>query len=113
MIKSIVATGSVAAFATALMFAIPTATAATSQADCVKMWSQVAKKGEKSVSLKSAETAWSSKASAVKAALVEMGVAEERLSTKGYGRSQPAASGNTEEAHAQNRRVAFTITARQ
>lgn len=68
MIKSIVATGSVAAFATALMFAIPTATAATSQADCVKMWSQVAKKGDKSVSLKSAETAWSSKAAAVKAA---------------------------------------------
>ena len=68
MIKSIVATGSVAAFTAALLFAVPTATAATSQADCVKMWSQVAKKGDKAVSLKNAQTAWASKANAVKAA---------------------------------------------
>ncbi|MCB9746301.1 MAG: OmpA family protein [Alphaproteobacteria bacterium] len=52
-------------------------------------------------------------ADAVVAALVQLGVAEGRLSAKGYGRSQPVASGSTEEAHAQNRRVEFKVTSRQ
>lgn len=44
---------------------------------------------------------------AVKAALVRRGVAGERLTTRGFGESQPIASNKTAEGRAANRRVEF------
>lgn len=43
--------------------------------------------------------------------LVKSGVAETRLSAKGYGESKPIATNETEEGRSQNRRTEFTITA--
>ena len=72
MIKSIVATGSIAAFAATLTFAVPAlvapAQAAMTEQDCMKMWSQVDKDGDRSVSMKDAGAAWATKVRAVKAA---------------------------------------------
>jgi OOP family OmpA-OmpF porin len=45
------------------------------------------------------------RADAVKAYLVEAGVAASRLRTEAFGESQPVASNDTEEGRAQNRRV--------
>lgn len=45
------------------------------------------------------------RAAAVRAWLVEQGVAAERLETEGRGEAEPVAEGETEEAHAFNRRV--------
>jgi OOP family OmpA-OmpF porin len=45
------------------------------------------------------------RAEAVKAYFVGKGIAADRLSTKGYGMSQPAASNDTREGRFQNRRV--------
>lgn len=50
------------------------------------------------------------RAESVKAFLVKEGVEADRLSTKGYGESQPADSNDTAEGRANNRRVAFKVT---
>ena len=50
------------------------------------------------------------RAKAVKEFLVNEGVAEGRLSTKGYGEESPADTNDTAEGRANNRRVAFKIT---
>lgn len=50
------------------------------------------------------------RAKAVKEFLVKEGVDEDRLSTKGYGESQPADTNDTAEGRANNRRVGFRIT---
>jgi len=47
------------------------------------------------------------RAEAVKNSLVELGIAEERLSTKGYGESVPVDNNTTPEGKANNRRVEF------
>lgn len=47
------------------------------------------------------------RADAVKTQLVKMGIAAERLTTKGYGETKPIASNSTDEGKANNRRVEF------
>ncbi len=49
------------------------------------------------------------RAKAVVTYLVEHGVAKDRLSSKGFGSSDPIADNNTEEGREKNRRVEFTI----
>jgi outer membrane protein OmpA-like peptidoglycan-associated protein len=49
------------------------------------------------------------RANAVKNALVAIGVAEERITTKGYGEKYPVASNNTSDGRQQNRRVEVVI----
>jgi OOP family OmpA-OmpF porin len=49
------------------------------------------------------------RAAAVKAFLVQEGVAESRLSTRGLGESQPVASNETDDGRAQNRRVELKV----
>jgi outer membrane protein OmpA-like peptidoglycan-associated protein len=46
------------------------------------------------------------RADAVRGYLVDHGVAASRITTKGYGESEPVASNDTDEGRAQNRRVA-------
>jgi outer membrane protein OmpA-like peptidoglycan-associated protein len=50
------------------------------------------------------------RAEAVKAFLVENGIAENRMVTRGAGDTQPKASNKTAEGRAQNRRIEFTRT---
>jgi outer membrane protein OmpA-like peptidoglycan-associated protein len=52
------------------------------------------------------------RALSVKAFLVEHGVEESRISTKGFGSSKPIADNKTEEGRAQNRRVDIYLDAR-
>lgn len=49
------------------------------------------------------------RAAAVKAFLVKEGVAEGRLSSRGFGESQPVASNDTDDGRAQNRRVELKV----
>jgi len=51
------------------------------------------------------------RAAAVKAYLVQHGVADSRISTVSYGEEHPIAQGADESAWAQNRRAEFAITA--
>lgn len=50
------------------------------------------------------------RAKSVKDFLVKEGVAADRLSTKGYGESQPSDTNDTPAGRANNRRVAFRVT---
>lgn len=50
------------------------------------------------------------RAQAVGSYLNQNGVSSMRLSTRGYGESQPVASNHTEEGRSQNRRVEITLT---
>ena len=47
------------------------------------------------------------RAASVKRSLTDLGVAENRLETVGYGETRPANNGSTEEAWGENRRVEF------
>jgi len=49
------------------------------------------------------------RADAVSTFLIEKGIPEERLTTKGYGTEKPLASNDSEEGRAQNRRTEFTV----
>jgi OOP family OmpA-OmpF porin len=49
------------------------------------------------------------RAAAVQAFLIEAGIAEARLSTRGFGESQPVASNDTDDGRAQNRRVELKV----
>jgi K(+)-stimulated pyrophosphate-energized sodium pump len=51
----------------------------------------------------------SKRAAAVKAALVALGTDAARLESEGYGDQHPAASNDTEEGRAQNRRIAVSV----
>ena len=53
------------------------------------------------------------RADAVRRYLILKGVDEGRLTAMGYGKSKPIAEGDTDEAHDQNRRVQFMITAQE
>ena len=50
------------------------------------------------------------RAQSVKAELVRMGIADDRLEAEGYGQAQPVASNETEEGRAQNRRISIRVT---
>lgn len=50
------------------------------------------------------------RASSVAAYLVKSGVAPDRLTTIGYGETEPIASNDTDEGKAQNRRIEFQLT---
>jgi len=50
------------------------------------------------------------RANAVKDFLVREGIAESRLSTRGFGKTQPVASNDTADGRAQNRRVELKVT---
>ena len=52
------------------------------------------------------------RANAVKQSLVEMGISQDRISTISYGKERLIDSGNTEDAHAKNRRANFSVTAK-
>lgn len=51
------------------------------------------------------------RANAVVQALVAKGVPNERLTPKGYGETQPVRRGTSQEVHAANRRIEFSVTA--
>ena len=51
------------------------------------------------------------RATSVRDTLVSMGVPADRLEAEGYGETNPIASNDTEEGRAENRRVAFSVTA--
>jgi outer membrane protein OmpA-like peptidoglycan-associated protein len=53
------------------------------------------------------------RATAVSRYLRSKGVADSRLTTKGYGESAPVSSNDTDDGRAQNRRVTFLITANE
>lgn len=61
--------------------------------------------GNKSYNLRLSEN----RAKAVANYLISKGIAESRITTAGYGNSQPIASNDTEEGRKKNRRVSFTI----
>ena len=50
-----------------------------------------------------------SRASAVRQALMDKGIASERMTSKGYGATKPAYPNDTEEHRALNRRTEMTI----
>lgn len=52
------------------------------------------------------------RANAVKKFLMEQGIAADRISIISFGKERPIASGETEEAHARNRRANFVVTSR-
>lgn len=49
------------------------------------------------------------RAESVKKFLVENGINDSRLSTKGFGETRPVASNDTEEGRAENRRIEFVV----
>ncbi len=49
------------------------------------------------------------RAKAVVNYLIEKGISENRLTSKGYGKTKPIASNDTEEGQQQNRRVEFKV----
>lgn len=49
------------------------------------------------------------RAKAVRASLVSLGIARDRLSTQGYGESRPAATNDTPQGRAQNRRIEIHV----
>ena len=53
------------------------------------------------------------RATAVANYLIKRGVSASRVTTKGYGKTAPVATNDTEEGRAQNRRVNFLITANE
>lgn len=50
------------------------------------------------------------RANAVKKALINLGIKENRISTEGFGESKPVATNETAEGRAQNRRVEATVS---
>ncbi len=50
------------------------------------------------------------RASAVKQALINLGIEANRITTKGYGETMPVANNATSEGRAQNRRVEATVS---
>jgi len=53
------------------------------------------------------------RAASVRARLIELGIASERLEAVGKGATSPVTTGVSEDDHARNRRVEFVITRRR
>ena len=51
------------------------------------------------------------RANAVFNYILQKGIAKERLTSKGFGDTQPISTNETEEGRAENRRTAFKVTA--
>ncbi len=52
------------------------------------------------------------RATTVRAELIRLGVAADRLEAEGYGQQHPVADNSTEEGRAQNRRISLRVTAK-
>ena len=50
------------------------------------------------------------RATSVRSALVDLGIAADRLEAEGYGQEHPVASNETAEGRAQNRRISIRVT---
>lgn len=84
------------------------AAALTGNAAKVQITGHTDSRGDPLVNLRLSLT----RAESIKAALVERGIAADRLTTTGYGAERPIADNNTDAGRQRNRRIEFVVAAR-